>query len=270
MGAIVFGMSDFQNRYIPILGSQLLCRENEVWSSFSREELEWLEFDDSMLLEVGDVNGTTSFVIVLEECPGQLGYEWNGLRQFLPEIPEEDFNLAGRALQLSYWRRDHQFCGRCGGVMREHSKESAMECLDCETLVFPRLNPCVMVLITREDECLLAHNATFREGLYSSLAGFIEPGESVEETLHREVKEEVGVSVTNIRYFSSQPWPFPAQLMLAYTAEHESGDIEIDGVEILDAKWFRFDDLPTIPSPGTIAGKLLRYWIDSRQDIVRK
>ena len=174
-------------------------------------------------------------------------YQTGSLYQILGRVDEQLFALAGRASQLLDWERDHRFCGRCGTPMRSDAREAAMRCDPCGTINYPRIAPCVIVLVTRGEELLLARNANFPRPMYSTLAGFIEPGETVEDTLVREVREEVGVDVNNLRYFQSQSWPFPNQLMLGYFAEYAGGDIVCEPTEILDAQWFHYSDLPQIP-----------------------
>lgn len=185
------------------------------------------------------------------------------LYQLLGRVDEALFALAGRAAQLLDWERDHQFCGRCGRVMQVDPVERAMRCEPCGTIHYPKIAPCVIVLVTRGEELLLARNANFPVPMYSTLAGFIEPGESAEETLVREVREEVGVTVSGLRYFQSQSWPFPNQLMLGFFAEYASGEIVPDGVEIADAGWFHYSDLPMVPPPSSVAGQLIRHYVQS-------
>ena len=157
----------------------------------------------------------------------------------------------------------HKFCGKCGAKLIEDEKERAMICNSCDAPpAYPRISPCVITLIHRDDEILLAHNVNFPENFYSTLAGFIEPGESVEAALEREVKEEVGIEVKNIKYFESQSWPFPSQLMLGYFAEYSKGNLTPDLVEIDKADWFNINQLPNVP-PGSISisGKLIEYYV---------
>jgi NAD+ diphosphatase len=190
-------------------------------------------------------------------------YQRGSLYQVLGRVDEQLFALVGRASQLLDWERDHQFCGRCGVQMRPDDGERAMRCDPCGTISYPRISPCVIVLITRGEELLLARNANFPQPMYSTLAGFIEAGETVEDTLVREVREEVGVEVRNLRYFQSQSWPFPNQLMLGFFAEYAGGDIVCDETEIADAQWFHYSELPIIPPPSSVAGQLIRHYIDS-------
>jgi NAD+ diphosphatase len=189
-------------------------------------------------------------------------YQRGNLYQLLGRVDEQLFALAGRGAQLLDWERDHQFCGRCGQQMQPDTVERAMRCEPCGTVNFPRIAPCVIVLVTRGEELLLARNVNFPRPMYSTLAGFIEAGETVEETLAREVREEVGVEVVNPSYFRSQSWPCPNQLMLGFFAEYAGGDIVCDPREIAEARWFHYRELPMIPPPSSVAGQLIRHYID--------
>ncbi len=184
--------------------------------------------------------------------------EFQSLRQFLDLVDDSLFALASRATQLAHWRELHQFCGRCGSPTQLHQQELMMVCGACAATFYPTISPCVIGIVTRGKRCLLAHNERFKEGVYSVLAGFIEPGESAEQAFAREVYEEVGLRIKNIRYVESQAWPFPSQLMLGFSAEYDSGDIQVDNVEILHADWFGAEQLPIIPPSRTISGKLIR------------
>ncbi|HEY7776195.1 MAG TPA: NAD(+) diphosphatase [Kineobactrum sp.] len=190
-----------------------------------------------------------------------LRFHCGNLYQMLGRIDDNLFALAGRALQLLAWERDHQFCGRCGNPMVVDFNERAMRCTPCRTVNYPRINPCIITLVHRGEELLLARNVNFPGRMYSTLAGFIEAGESAEQTLHREVLEEVGVTLGRLRYFGSQSWPFPSQLMLGYFAEYHSGDIVCEPGEIADADWFHYRELPQIPPATSIAGQLIRHYI---------
>jgi len=190
-------------------------------------------------------------------------YERGSLYRMLGQFDDQLFALAGRALQLLAWEQDHQFCGRCGRKMHAHAVERAMHCTACGTINYPRIAPCIIVLVTRGEELLLAHNARFPGPMYSTLAGFIEAGETAEETLVREVREEVGIDVGGLQYYQSQSWPFPNQLMLGFFAEYRGGDIVCDQVEIDDAQWFHYQNLPVIPPPASVAGQLIRQYVST-------
>lgn len=225
---------------------------NSGWSQVRRHFLGYWEERPCYVVEIDEV-----------DQPDPLQYQKGNLYQILGRVDERLFALAGRASQLLDWEKDHQFCGRCGSAMRVDTQERAMRCDPCGVINYPRIAPCVIVLVTRGEEMLLARNANFPAPMYSTLAGFIEAGETCEETLVREVQEEVGVEVGNLRYFQSQSWPFPNQLMLGYFADYVGGDIVCDEVEIADAQWFHPSDLPMIPPESSISGQLIAHHIES-------
>ncbi|HEX4902013.1 MAG TPA: NAD(+) diphosphatase [Acidimicrobiales bacterium] len=177
-------------------------------------------------------------------------------------VSEEEWSVAGRAVQLVQWRRTHRFCGRCGVETEPVPGERAMRCPACQLLAFPRLAPAVITLVVRDDgAALLARNAAWPMPMFSCLAGFVEPGETLEQTVAREVHEEVGIDVGRVTYQASQPWPFPHSLMIGFVAEYAGGEIAVDGVEIAEAAWFTTDDLPQIPPRLSIARRLIDDWI---------
>ncbi len=189
--------------------------------------------------------------------------EWVNLRALFGRIPEPEWALAGRASQVLMWDRDHQFCGRCGSKNQPHPSDRALVCPDCKLMSFPRISPAVIMLVERDDgKALLAWGAQFPGRFFSALAGFVEPGESLEECVAREVKEEVGIEVDNIRYFGSQPWPFPHSMMIGFQARYVSGDLVLQEEEIVEAGWYGPDDLPPVPKGGmSIAGWLIEDWL---------
>jgi len=193
-------------------------------------------------------------------------FQRGSLYQVLGRMEVPLFALAGRAQQVLAWERDHQYCGRCGAQMQVDMGERAMRCAPCGTVNYPRIAPCIITLVTRGESMLLARNANFPRPMFSTLAGFIEAGESAEETLVREVKEEVGVEVDDITYFGSQSWPFPNQLMLGYFARYAGGDIVCDPTEIAEAHWYHFSDLPPIPPASSISGQLIRTFVESHRN----
>jgi NTP pyrophosphohydrolases containing a Zn-finger, probably nucleic-acid-binding len=177
------------------------------------------------------------------------------------------FILAGAANHILHWISANQYCGRCGHKMEDKKEERARSCPNCKNIVYPRISPATITAIFRGDQILLAHNRNFRPELYSLIAGYVEPGETLEQCVAREIGEEVGIKVKNIRYFSSQPWSFPDSLMMAFTAEYDSGDVAVDNSEITDAAWFRADSLPVIPSTDSIAGRMIRWYRDQYKDL---
>lgn len=200
----------------------------------------------------------------LELAPDALlpaGHEFVGLRSLFGQLSDEVFAIAGRAIQIVEWERSHQFCGRCGTPTEQAPGERARRCPACGLLSFPRLSPAVICVVERDGKALLAQGVNFTGGFYSCLAGFVEPGESLEEAVAREIYEEVGIDVADIRYFGSQPWPFPHSLMIGFTARYAGGEITIDPREIADAGWFSPDELPNLPSPISIARQLINDFI---------
>lgn len=196
------------------------------------------------------------------------------LRPVLEVIGEEMFAIAGRAFQIIDWDRNHEFCGRCGSRLRAKDDERAKYCPSYGLVNYPVIAPAVIVAVVRDRTPLLAHSHRFQSGLYSVLAGFVEPDETLEECVLREVREEVGLSITDIRYFGSMPWPFPNSLMVGFTANYASGEITIDPAELDDANWYDPETLPPkLPAKGTIARKLIDWFItraSSRQGSINR
>ncbi len=193
------------------------------------------------------------------------GMAFKDLRGLFFRLDEPLFWIAGHAVQIVAWDRDHQICGRCGTAAEDHPKERSRKCPDCGLVHYPRLAPAVIVLVERGDDVLLGRSPHFLPGVYSTLAGFVEPGESLEQAVAREIAEEVGVTVDNIRYFGSQPWPFPNSLMIGFRADYAGGDLAVDLQELEAAAWFKVDDLPRLPSEISIARALIEAWIGERR-----
>jgi NAD+ diphosphatase len=203
--------------------------------------------------------------VAVEETEGpeaaRDGRQFIGLRPLWAEVDEQVWAVAGRAVQIVAWDGAHRFCGRCAEATLPLADQRARQCSRCGLTAYPRLAPAVIVLVERSDgRVLLAQNAGFSEPFYSCLAGFVEPGETLEEAVRREVREEVGVEVHRLRYFGSQPWPFPHSLMVGFTAELASGELHPDGQEITDAAWFSTTDLPRLPGEISIARALIDAW----------
>ena len=184
-------------------------------------------------------------------------------RTLLGIIPDAYFGICSRSIQLVEWNGKNKYCGTCGSETSLHLVEKAMLCKDCNNLIYPRISPCIIVLVTDNERLLLAHNKNFPTKIFSTLAGFIEVGETVEEAIQREIFEEVSIKVKNCQYYGSQSWPFPSQLMLGFHAEYEEGDLKPDGEEIDIAEWFHYKSLPDVP-PGriSISGRLIESYVN--------
>ncbi len=218
-----------------------------------------LWFEPARTLYLGRLDGTHCWAA---EAPADApapppGLAWEGLRALFSVLEDAHFALAGRAIQLLDWDRSHRFCGRCGTPTEAKSEERVRACPACKLGVYPRISPAVMALVRREGEILLGRSPHFPPGMYSALAGFVEPGETLEQCIEREVEEEVGVRVSRIRYFASQPWPFPNSLMIAFICDWVSGEIRPQAGEIEDANWFSVLQLPKLPSRISIARRLI-------------
>lgn len=193
------------------------------------------------------------------------GYVFRKLRSLFGVLSDDWVAVAGRAFQIAEWARTHRFCGVCGGATVHVKGERCVKCPVCGMIAYPRISPAMMVLIKKGDAILLARHAASPTQFFTALAGFLEAGESAEDAVHREIFEEVGLRVSDVQYFGSQPWPFPHSLMIAFTAEYVSGDITVDEAEIAEARWFGpQDDLPKIPPGISIASHLINAHLPSR------
>lgn len=212
---------------------------------------------------LGRLDDAEAFALPFEGDPKALPAPWEtfGLRALAMHLAPELFPVAGRAFHVVDWATTSRFCGRCGERTVVAEDERCAKCPRCALSTYPRIAPAVIVLVRKGREALLANSVRFPGVFYSTLAGFSEIGESLEETLVREVKEEVGIDVTNVRYFGSQPWPFPHSLMVGFTADWAGGDIVVDPTELTEAKWFSADALPNIPPPLSIARQLIDAWV---------
>ena len=213
--------------------------------------------DPATALRIGDWQGRACFAAEIAQPPARIAGELSLLRPLYGLAGAEAFALAGRASELLDWQRNHRFCGHCGTPTVKKSDEFAMACPACGLLAYPRISPAVMVLVGRGDELLLARSPHFRPGMFSALAGFVEAGETVEQCAVREVREEVGVEIAGLRYFRSQPWPFPNSLMIAFFADYAGGEITPDPSEIEAAGWFPRSALPPLPDQASIARHLI-------------
>ena len=208
-------------------------------------------------LLVGEWQGVPCYAAELDQLPENIAGALMTLRSLFSVAGAEAIYLAGRAIQLLDWQQNHRYCGRCGAPTTIKAGQFAMSCPACGLVAYPRISPAVMVLISRGDELLLARSPRFRPGIFSALAGFVEAGETLEQCASREVLEEVGIAITNLRYFASQSWPFPHSLMVAFLADYAAGVITPDPSEIEDARWFPRSALPLLPEPPSIARRLI-------------
>ena len=183
------------------------------------------------------------------------------LRSLAQVLSEDIFWIGGRAIQIVNWSNNHIYCGRCGTLTENVDGERSKKCPKCGLSNYPRISPAIIVAVIKEDKLLLAHNTQFPKDLYSVVSGFVEVGETFEECVVREVHEETGINVKNIKYFGNQPWPFPNSIMIGYTAEYESGEINVDGNEISHANWYSSNDMPLTPGGISIAKKLINWFL---------
>ena len=190
------------------------------------------------------------------------GIAFQELRSLFDRLEEPLYEIALLGIHLIEWDKACHFCSKCRGTLQSRSDMRAKECEECGRLEFPRISPAIIVLVEKEDTVLLACSPRFAGQFFSVLAGFVEPGESLEEAVRREVKEEAGITVKDIAYFGSQPWPFPDSLMIGFTARYESGEIKVDGEEISEAGWYRPENLPRIPGKLSIARQLIDWFVE--------
>jgi NAD+ diphosphatase len=193
------------------------------------------------------------------------GFVFASMRSLLGVADMEIFSLIGKAFQILSWDVNNRFCGRCGTETTQKTGERAKICPKCGLVIYPRISPAIIVSVVKDGKILLANARRFKSNMYSILAGFTEAGETFEECVRREIKEEVNINVKNITYFGSQPWPFPDSLMTAFKAEYDSGELKADGDEILHADWFSYDELPPVPGKWSIARRLIDAFVEEQK-----
>ncbi len=241
------------------VGPQIVIVEEETGTRLPRaRHLADLGLTPSAPHYLGTLDGVDCYAAEVDteaELPAPL--RLLGLRQLYGQVEDGLFGVAGRATQILEWDRTHRYCGRCATPTEPLPGERAKRCPACGLISYPRLSPAVIVLIERGEEVLLARGQHSVTGFYSILAGFVEPGESLEEAARREIYEEVGITVTNLRYFGSQPWPFPHSLMIGFTATYAGGDLHLQESEIAAASWFTSATLPPLAPPLSIARQMI-------------
>lgn len=260
----------------------------DIISPKTEQDIYFLFCNDELLVEARGVNAVIPFIKDLEKLNlnnvqylgslqgkncfcGELNEEtvipnnmyFSKIRALIGILEENMFWLAGRAIQIVNWNNHHSFCGRCGNQTEVVKGERAKECPKCGLINYPRICPAIIVAVVKDGQLLLAHNNLSPKGFYSVVAGFVEPGETFEECVAREVNEEIGIKVKNIKYFGSQPWPFPNSIMVGFTAEHAEGEINVDGIEIGHADWYKPNALPLVPASISIARKLIDWFIET-------
>jgi NAD+ diphosphatase len=197
---------------------------------------------------------------VKEDTPVPKGTEYSGIRDLFGHIPDEDLAIAAFAVRMIDFDRSTRFCGRCGKKTSQLKTERSKQCSSCGLVIYPRLSPAIIVLVQRDNRILLARSPRFPPGMFSLIAGFVEPAENLEHAIEREVKEETGIFIKNIRYFGSEPWPFPNSLMAGFTADFAGGELVVDNNEIESAFWFDREHLPRIPEKLSISRALIDWW----------
>ena len=223
-----------------------------------------IQYENEFFL--GELGGKSCFAVeVLEEITLPEDFELIPLYEMGALLDEELFLVSGRANQILNWDNTHRFCGKCGSKTENKKDELAKVCPNCNHVMYPVICPAIIVAVTKGEEILLAHNRGFKNNMYSLIAGFVEAGEDLKSTVKREVFEEVGIKVKNITYYKSSPWSFPNSLMIGFFAEYESGEINVDGNEIVHADWFTKDNFPNIPKKFTLARKLIDKYIEKNK-----
>jgi NAD+ diphosphatase len=223
------------------------------------KDLKNLEFKNIQYL--GSINGENCFCGEISKdaiIPKDMYF--NKLRALSHQLSEDMFWISGRAIQMVNFNNDHKFCGRCGSLTQSLEGERAKKCFKCGLVNYPRISPAIIVAVVRNGKLLLAHNTKSPKDIYSVVAGFVEAGETFEECVSREVLEETGIVVKNIKYFGNQPWPFPNSLMIGFTCEYASGEIQVDGKEIGHAEWYSSTEMPVTPKGISIATELIDWF----------
>lgn len=244
----------------------LLVREGEHLRLPTAGMLEQHRLRPEAARLLGLMNDVPCYVGTLPELEDDERFHLVDLRQAYGHLPAHEYSLAGYAFQIEHWERTTRFCPVCATPTEPVITEHAKRCPSCGFFQYPRVSPCIIVLIYRPGQVLLTRQATWQPNMYSLVAGFVEPGESLEQCLRREIVEEVGVAVADVQYLGSQPWPFPHQLMVGFRARYAGGEIDLGELELEDARWFDLDALPTLSSPQSISRQIINWHLASRHD----
>lgn len=242
---------------------------------YTKEGIYTIPFQEKCPVEVSSANSILSLpnmsdgriakAVEIDEMPKLNGFNECGLRQSYYKLPLRMYLMAGKASELLYWYRNTRFCGVCGSPM-EMTSEISKRCPNCGKSAWPQLATAIIVLISRNEELLLVHARNFKSDFYGCVAGFVETGESLEEAVIREVKEETSLTIKNLRYFKSQPWPYPCGLMVGFFAEYADGELKLQNEELSKGGWFKKDELPTIPEKLSLARMLIDHWLDENNN----
>jgi NAD+ diphosphatase len=210
------------------------------------------------------------YAVEVGDLPLPEGLAYSGVRELAGLVPDEELAVAGLAVQIIDYDRTTRFCGRCGAATKPMRTERAKVCPSCRRIMYPRLSPAIIVLVRKDDSILMVRGIRAPPGRYSLIAGFVEPGETIEHAVHREVLEETGIAIKNVRYRASEPWPFPDSLMLGFVADYDGGEVAPDGVEVESAAWFDRDHLPDLPPRLSLTRALIDDWVASLDPELRQ
>lgn len=252
------------NRWFIFHGNELLLLKKQAdFFLPDYHDIPYLHKTIPYFYSLGLSNGMHCFCTeTLSSYPENPGIQFFPLRQAFDALEHQWFSMVTKGINIINWYKNHQYCGGCGKKTRLEKTSFQADCESCKKVFYPRISPSIIVLIKNKNQLLMARGEHHAKGVYGLIAGFVSPGETVEEAVNREVMEEVGITVKNIRYFGSQPWPFPDSLMLAFTADYDQGEIQIDNVEIKEAGWYSKDNLPGMPSSSkSIAKALIEHFL---------
>jgi NAD+ diphosphatase len=252
--------------FSPSIGKQTSIKDGDLVIAVCKDKIlfpfkDIEKYLDMQVLDIGIYNESRVVCLNLPHLKDGVS-----LRALFAEAQPEIAHIAALASHLAWWRATYKHCPICGKPLKEHALERCLHCYECDENFYPVISPAVIVLVIKDGKILLAHNAMFPPGRFSLVAGFVEAGENLENAVERELMEELGIKVKNLRYLESQPWPFPNSLMVAFAAEWESGELKPDGIEIEQAAWYACgDELPDLPPPGSIARRLIEGFIYPRR-----